>query len=348
MKTSMSYPIKSDRVIDGPSLRIGSNSIPIIHRASILPNDSELDAKIQHLRPLLLQELEHLKILVESKQRMLYRQRRNLDLVIQTLLDKRSPDHRSIENPSDKDGSSSIRQERRERVRNTAQFNLWERVDQFYNSIPTDAEIESIFADRLNTVSLPDIPEGMHWSQRLGTIARMTDDRLLMPPAPRVKSEAISSYWLQNPPSFQVEKSQKRNSSMMHCLLAALVETDPEPAPESAPPLGDEPVKAVQLLPEIEFDPYLSQDFESRLRLELEGAGLESHDPEDAGDKFSTEIKELRDQIENHLKPALDAYLSEVKEKLPEMRREQARYRDDQAIYRTLLNERGFRRKKRN
>ncbi|OHT02913.1 hypothetical protein TRFO_06980 [Tritrichomonas foetus] len=94
------------------------------------------------------------------------------------------------------------------------------------------------------------------------------------------------------------------------------------------------------LLPSIDCGSYLCHGFETRLRLELESAGLGIFE-DDLTDciPFQIEINETRREIEEHYQPEIDFYHQMILDKLPEMRHSEETRANNQTIYRMMKKE---------
>ena len=361
-----------DRIIDESKLKMSADSLQITR--SLIQSASELDksaleSEISSQLTGLKEEMEMVKQRIESRQRSFRRQRQILDAEVKCALDKEADTKpirpaattiqknqgRRHEKPNQANvqkNTQSDRAQTKERHTNAAHFNIWQRVDQFFKPVPSDAEIDQLFGDRLAGITVPDIPDGVHWSQRFSVIVKKAKGKALLPPGPGVVDGDVSKYWENNPPAFQLEDMQLRNRSLLHCLLSALVEAKPEeltPEEREKRRREDSFVRSHILLPSVEFDPYLCHGFDTRLRLELESAGLDKYDGEldHMNNEFEAEIKDLKEQVETELKPELERLHREVEDALPRIRENQAKQANHAAIYRAMVAELTLKKKKR-
>lgn len=346
-----------DRAIDDSKLRIGVSHIPVassLIEFSTNADGDELDSEVYAQLSSLSEEVETVKQSLETRQRVFRRQRQILDIDVKRALDtgKRArPLPRRHDKSNQKNAQKSTRHDRTHS--NHANFNIWQRVEAFFRPVPTDAEIESIFSDRLANSTVPDLPNGIHWSQRFATLVQKSQGRALPPPGPSMGSAEISSFWRNEPPPFQLEKMQLRNESVFHSLLSAFVEAEPEKTEENGENHEDSVEDSSEgghvLLPFVEFDPYLSHGFETRLKLELESAGLDkcSEKVETPHNAFDIEIRELQDQVETELRPELDRLKQRLMKLMPAIRAKQAKMADEAAIYRAMIAELNPKKRKR-
>ena len=203
--------------------------------------------------------------------------------------------------------------------------NVWCRAEQFFLPIPTNQEIEKMFAIR----KVPEIKEFdgevKHWSLKMAPPSCRANGKADMPPGPPSSSDDTAEYWIQNRAWFQIEKIQKANCSPLHCLLNALVDVEPLDA-ENKMEKKKVYARSHALLPVIEDDDYMVYSFDIRLNLELESLGL--NQPQKSSNKdspFQNEIIELRDKIANVTIPAIDRLYNEIMENID-------KYREDQAM----------------
>ena len=340
-----------DRAIDESKLKIGVAALPVIssllefsEKSDINCLDNEVYANLAKLSD----EIETVKQQIEARQRIFRRQRQALDADVKRLLDNSKPSRpspRRHDKQNQKNAQKSTRHERAHQ--SSANMNLWHRVDAFFRPVPSDADIDALFSDRLAGPGVPDVPPGIHWSQRFETIVRKSQGRAMSPPGPSSAGSEINSYWRKEPPAFQLEKMQMRNESVLHCLLSAFVEAEPER--DTADRTNDVSEASQVLLPFVEFDPYLSHGFDTRLRLELESAGLNKYDEqvEIPHNAFDIEIRELKEQVRTELRPELDRIHDELTRMMPRIRAKQSQMADEAAIYRTMVSELNHKKKKR-
>jgi hypothetical protein len=196
--------------------------------------------------------------------------------------------------------------------------NVWTRVEPFFEPLPSDAELEVLFAQQ----ELPPdvkLDKIEHWSARFrGPITR-ANGRAVLPPGPPPPPHALAEYWAKTRTWFAIEPVQKSNSSVISHLLNALVEVDPLPPNEQKTLF----LRTHPLLPNLPSDGYLRLSFEVRLDLELESLGLNA--PSIAPGAHTTaplqqEIDALRRKVDDEIMPAIRRDLAELKDGLPGFR----------------------------
>lgn len=154
---------------------------------------------------------------------------------------------------------------------------FWAFVARCFAHLPSDVEIAHMFSvmNRVPDPGPPRVIAPPHWSVRMTEIAARSAphrNSLLMPPGPPPAHDAIGDFWKEEAVSFQIEDVQRCNSSVLHCLLNALVEIDEpvEGAREARGPF----LRQHPLLPVIQNDVYARHTFSQRLSLELQSLGL--------------------------------------------------------------------------
>jgi hypothetical protein len=184
---------------------------------------------------------------------------------------------------------------------------------------------------------LDEIPSGapepvgpVHWSVRLSEIARRSSDKLAMPPGPGPEGSDVNRYWANKSEPFPIEEMQKRNTSVFHMLLNALIEIEDEGKAKTErthPRARRSFLKGHALLPEIPCDPYLGLSFEDRLTLELESLDLGHADGDvgPANPPFHDDIKGLLDELDKSAVPVLRELEPIIRQKMPKFRQIQAR-----------------------
>lgn len=215
-----------------------------------------------------------------------------------------------------------------DRVR-TGAISVWSRVEVFYGPLPTDQELDALFAKR-NAIPGKFVPENVeHWSRHFLSPSVRANDKAVMPPGPPPSESDIAPYWKKSRALFQIEKMQRHNSSVLHRLLNAMVVAGRQP-PSGR---GDRnaPVFVHALLPHVNVE-YAKYGFDERLAMELESLGLSepSEVKRDEVRPFQQEIEKMRREIEEVILPDLDEMYWHLKKKLPEFR-EKERKRNESA-----------------
>lgn len=228
-------------------------------------------------------------------------------------------------------------------------LDIWNRSAPLFLPLPTVEEIDDICRPIDTDALVVNNPMKQHWSDRLREIVKNSQketkksksNQILMPPGKPPAPDDISDYWVKRTPPFQIEEMQKHNKSILHCLLSAFVEAKPLPESEEKNDLLNEDFLPIHvLLPQLEFDDYMSHPFEERLELELRSAGLEK--PKEGinsvNNAFATEIDGYKKEIKE-LQPKIDKIRDEIVEKLPECRKDEDRRMTEAQEYTELLKE---------
>lgn len=224
-------------------------------------------------------------------------------------------------------------------------LDVWLRAQCFFQPLPTVSEFLNMCEIR-PIAKLPPPAPSEHWSFEINEIVRNSQrenkkTKVLPAPGPSPAKTDISEYWKdpKHQITFPIEDIQKQNSSIMHHLLSAFVEADPMPRNEIDDDLDSLPTHV--LLPQIEFDDYLSHSFEERLQLELQGAGLEK--PIDTGliqtdDIFIQEIQHLISDREK-LVPKIEEAKKEVLDSIPSYHHDERRRMEELKEYHNILRD---------
>lgn len=252
--------------------------------------------------------------------------------------------------------SPKVRNERSARAieRNTTPtsgnaLDIWIRSSPLFQPLPSVEEIDEI-CRAIDTDSIVLTNQSkQHWSDRLREIVKNSqkeskkskNSQILMPPGKPPAPNDISEFWLKQTPPFQIEEMQKQNKSIMHCLLSAFVEAKPLPESNESDNLANNDFLPIHvLLPQLDFDDYMSHPFEERLELELKSAGLErpKEGVNTVNNAFAKEIEEYKHEIKE-LQPKIDKLRDEIVQKLPEFRQDEDRRMTEAQEYSELLRE---------
>lgn len=253
-------------------------------------------------------------------------------------------------NNSNRGSERSMRSMREQTERSTGNpLDIWYRSEPMFAPLPTAEEINAVFRSTIEkslqgaSLTLSRVTESqIHWSQTLmEKVSRLMKDskrnlKLQPPPGPPPSPDDISDYWVTNPPPFPIENQQKRNCSTMHYLLSSLVET--KATKPATPRRKDQFLPLNVLAPKLEFDKYLSLDFDVRLTLELKSIGLDKNDGQSLNhkDTFTDEVAKHQAQI-RELIPRVEESNHMILEKLPLFRKLEDQHYGEQQYYNELF-----------
>jgi hypothetical protein len=217
--------------------------------------------------------------------------------------------------------------------------NVWARVEPFFAALPTDRDLEQIFACRPIPPAreLPDRIE--HWSARYAAPAVRANGRAVMPPGPPPSPDDVAEFWTKARTWFPVEQVQQQNSSVLSHLVNAFIEVEPGCGERAYDRRAF--ARAHPLLPQLEEEEYARYPFEVRLQVELESLGLNhpvGHMRQTVA-PFQQEIDELRATIEGELLPALERDLRDIKESIPKFRQLEKRRNERQTLADRLMQD---------
>jgi hypothetical protein len=205
--------------------------------------------------------------------------------------------------------------------------NVWNRVETYFQPLPTEAEFDQIFARQV----LPEIEEITepieHWSLAFANPTTRANGRAMLPPGPPASPDDISDYWTKTRQWFQIEQCQKNNSSILNRLLNSFVEAEQLPAHENGKvkPLF---LRTHGLLPRMQAG-YLHYNFDARLGFELDSLDLRRQEKSDGNvAPFQDEVKQDMVEIETKILPELHHYYREFKNCLPRWRIAEQRKKD--------------------
>ena len=221
---------------------------------------------------------------------------------------------------------------------NKNMLDIWAKSLPFFGKVPSDADIDQLFA-------VPEPPQRdsvkktENWYQTLQKYVeitrRATSCTLEDLPNQKAKSDSTAVYWRNENPTFQVEDCIKKNKTQLHTLLSALVKEDP--IPQETKPKGKR--KQRSLIPELNSGGYMSLPFEERLEIELESCGMGDIDDgeNDSNDRpFVNDMNVLKTHIDS-MRPVVEDFHNEIKEKLPEIRKEDEERMNMMAEYHRLM-----------
>ncbi|OHT06650.1 hypothetical protein TRFO_25264 [Tritrichomonas foetus] len=132
----------------------------------------------------------------------------------------------------------SIRANKRNELQATGNpLDIWVRSAPFFQPLPTAEEIDDICREitfeRRNGQNHPKI----HWSEKMNQIVALSQressrkertKQLLPLPRPPPAPSDVSEFWRGITPTFPMADLQRNNNSIVHCLLCAFVEAEPE------------------------------------------------------------------------------------------------------------------------
>ena len=122
---------------------------------------------------------------------------------------------------------------------------------------------------------------------------------------------------------------------------SAFVEAKPLPKSQESDDLSNSDFLPIHvLLPQLDFDDYMSYPFEERLELELKSAGLErpKEGMNTVNNAFAKEIEEYKKDIRK-LQPQIDELHDEIIQNLPKYRLDENRRMTEASEYSELLAE---------
>lgn len=228
-------------------------------------------------------------------------------------------------------------------------LDIWIRSSPLFQRLPTNQDMDEICQAIDTDSTIFSNQSKQHWSDGLCEIVKNSqkeskkskNNQILMPPGKPPAPNDISEYWAKRTPPFQIEDIQKQNKSIMHCLLSAFVEAKPLPKSQESDDLSNSDFLPIHvLLPQLDFDDYMSYPFEERLELELKSAGLErpKEGMNTVNNAFAKEIEEYKKDIRK-LQPQIDELHDEIIQNLPKYRLDENRRMTEASEYSELLAE---------
>jgi len=218
---------------------------------------------------------------------------------------------------------------------------MWTYIAQYFKEIPSDEKIESLFEYR-SPVHRFSINENENWISKIQAIAQKaqrSSKRALSVkylPNSSVSNHEIAQAWKER--VLMIEKTQKQNFSIIHCLLNSFVDAIIVEYPKQ-PQNNYLPIHS--FVRTIESHPYLSYDFSDRLQFELESIGLTQKNM--SGETHKKKFVELMKKTEKRLKKDVEPVLLEIREKILRnmamVRNEHNRMVSNQYTYRTHFSD---------
>lgn len=256
-------------------------------------------------------------------------------------------------------------------------LDIWVRSAPLFQSLPTEDDIDKIctkiaidnnnsFAvDRSFRKQNQNAAQSYHWSERFNEIvlASQKDSKksnsgrqLMYLPQPPPSPSDISEYWNNRTPTFPISELQKENRSVVHCLLSAFVEADPDDPSQNNDIVAsnsennsddedfndnnDNILSMHAPVPQIVYDEYLCLPFEERLEIELQFAGLEkpSHSMENGSNVFTQDIEQFNKEMAN-LQPQIENFKNDIIQNLPSYKLDEERRISEQQTYQDRIRE---------
>ena len=329
----MYYPVRrtQDKLLDSSRLCIEASLAPKLEKLQdTKPSNSEFFPALEAY----LDELLHLKSALEASRSLFTRSYLSLkeqmreygaEFVLSQLKGDRAMMEQARRMSVHRAGASARKESvnqrgcvsTSDRLRSNA-TSVWSRVEVFYEPLPTDQEFDALFAKRQMPQDVG-TPEGVeHWSRRFVSPSVRANGRAEMPPGPPPSESDVAAYWRTNRASFQIEKTQKHNSSVLHRLLNAMVVVERQP-PAKVERNVDAPMIVHALLPQLNVGEHVQYGFDARLAMELESLGLneQSVRERDIVRPFQQEIEAMKKEIDEVIVPDLDRMYRELKARLP-------------------------------
>lgn len=229
----------------------------------------------------------------------------------------------------------------RSNVQASNTLDIWIRTKPFFRNTPADEQLSNLFA----VPSIPaytNVENSQHWIEIIGKYVdetRKIGDSCKIEKIPKKidLNQEIAVYWKGKTPTFNIEKSIKKNKTTTHCLLSSLVPEQSNESHENQP----KGRKSLTKVPVIDgASGYASISFEDRLKCELQYIGMLDEDEEFANQDntrpFSTDLDLLSTHI-NKMRPVVEEFSRNVSAILPSIRIEEDKRTRIEHEYQSLI-----------